>query len=83
MTTLARTTDPAGLPLLTVLVHPEHDPAVRDAARVVRTPRPGCPWVAITGPAVSRQLAFAHEGVWGWRVQPFAEVVAVLTRKGH
>lgn len=75
-----RVADPAALPVLTVLVHPEHDPADRAATRVLRTTRALCPWVPITGRAAGQLPALAHDAVWGWRPQPFADVVAALTQ---
>lgn len=82
-TSLPRTTDPASLQEGTVLVHPEHDPRDRDATRVLLTTRPLCPWVPISGRAITHLHPLAHNGVWGWQIQPFPDVVAALTRKAR
>ena len=81
MTAPERATDPAALPVLTVLVHPEHDPRDQSATRVLRTQRPLCPWVPVSGRNVGHLPAMADNAVWGWTVQPFGDVVAALTRK--
>ena len=78
MTASERVTDPASLPVLTVLVHPAHDPADRSATRVLRTMRPLSPWVPITGRAVGQLPPLEHNGVWGWRMQSIGEVLQVF-----
>lgn len=70
--------DPASLPVLTVLVHPGHDPAAPDALRVLRTSARIAPWVPITGKAINGEPDRLHTGVVGWRVQPLAEIAALL-----
>jgi hypothetical protein len=81
VTALERTTNPAALPVLTVLVHPEHDPDDRAATRVLLTSRALCPWVPITGRYITQMPALAHNGVWGWQIQSFAQVLAVFSRE--
>jgi hypothetical protein len=73
-----RVANPAALPVLTVLVHPEHDPADPQALRVLRTARVLAPWVPITGRRIHGESYRMDSGVVGWRVQTLAEIKAAL-----
>ena len=72
--------DAAVHPLLTVVVRPDDDPSDRHAVRYMRTDGPNYPWVPVTGKAglFTTLPVKSHEGVKGWAVQSFADLLAVL-----
>lgn len=69
---------PSQLPVLTVLVHPDQDPAAPDSLRVMRSTRRVAPWVPITGRGLESEQPRMHNGVVGWRLQHYASILAEL-----